>query len=118
MASTVCAVLQGLAEALQKYAVDILPVVIGDPGPPADTYAGQPLNDGVLSIAFQALQAALEHGSVPVRRQWRVMSWLCCLATGVTSTVDGATAEATGPRLFKQGAKASAAIAALEKGLS
>jgi hypothetical protein len=44
-----CADLQGLAEALLEYAVNILPVAAGDPGPPADTYVGQPLTDGVIA---------------------------------------------------------------------
>ena len=71
--SAVCADLQDLEKALQKYAMDILPVVVGDPGPPGDSYVGQDLTDGVIVLAFNALQMALAHGAATARRQQRVM---------------------------------------------
>ena len=92
----VCAEMQDLPEVLYQLAVNILPVVTGDPDPPVDAPIGWELTDGVIVVAYQALQRALSDCSVPVRRQQRVMSWLICFATGVTSHVDGAIAESAG----------------------
>ena len=98
--------------------MNILPVVTGDPDPPVDAPIGRELTDGVIVVAYQALQRALVDCSVPVRRQQRVMSWLICFATGVTSHVDGAIAESAGPRLLKQASKVVGVIEELKEELS
>ena len=114
----VCAEMQDLPEVLYQLAVNILPVVTGDPDPPVDAPIGWELTDGVIVVAYQALQRALSDCSVPVRRQQRVMSWLICFATGVTSHVDGAIAESAGPRLLKQASKVVGVIEELKEELS
>ena len=74
------------------------------------------LTDGVIELAFSALQRALGDATMPVpaRRQQRVMSWLVCFATGMKDTIDGEMAQAAGPRLLKQGAKVVEAIETLK----
>ena len=112
----VCADLQEQSEVLYQYALSILPADAGDPEPHDGPQQVEKLTEGVLALAYSALQRALRDAGtvVPARRQQRVMSWLVCFATGMSDIIDGDMAQAAGPRLLKHGAKVLEAIEALQ----
>eukprot|EP00966_Prymnesium_polylepis_P230741 5339993-Prymnesium_polylepis.1 len=91
----VCADLQEQSEVLYQFALRILLADASDPEPRAGPEQVKELTDGVIALAFSALQRAIGDATMPVpaRRQQRVMSWLVCFATGVRDTVDGEMAQ-------------------------
>ena len=83
----VCADLQDQSEVLYQFALSFLPADADDPEPRDGPRQVEELTDGVIALAYSALQRALGDAetAVPLRRQQRVMSWLVCFATGMTT---------------------------------